>query len=231
MRGPRGPKGPQRTQRTRRTQGAAEDPEDPRGRTGQRPQEDPRAAEDPRGLRGPRRTQEGPKRTQEDPRGPKRTQEDPRGPKRTEPQGPRRATGDRDVHNARQGLMASAGFRPTILMSGRPHVSGFFLEWRGPIQAHPSPTCRSSREVAKSSGPIRDRKLKESPAWMASSGRQPSAVGFDDRAADRKSHSHAVRLCRVKWFKETRQGLRAQPRSGVLNPNVQIVRIGLTCGD
>jgi hypothetical protein len=59
--------------------------------------------------------------------------------------------------------------------------------------------------------PARDRKLKESAVWLASSGPQASAVGFDDRAADCQSHSHAVGLCRVEWFKETREGLRAQP--------------------
>jgi hypothetical protein len=56
-------------------------------------------------------------------------------------------------------------------------------------------------------------------------------VDFDDRAADHWSHSHAVGLCRVEWFKETRKRFRAYPRAGVLNTNAQIVQFGLTCGD
>src|SRR6185437_3560870 len=58
-----------------------------------------------------------------------------------------------------------------------------------------------------------------------------SAVGFDNRAADCQSQSHAVGLCRVEWFKKMREGLRAQPRASVLYPNAQIVQFGLTCGD
>src|SRR5260370_29202946 len=34
-------------------------------------------------------------------------------------------------------------------------------------------------------------------------------MGFDNRAADREAHAHAVGLRRVEWFKETRQALRA----------------------
>src|SRR4029450_9035829 len=36
-------------------------------------------------------------------------------------------------------------------------------------------------------------------------------MGFDDRAADREAHAHAIGLRRVEGFKETRQALRAQP--------------------
>jgi hypothetical protein len=61
--------------------------------------------------------------------------------------------------------------------------------------------------LGQSRRPSRDNKLKDSPVWLATSGPQAPAVGFDDRAADCQSQSHAVGLCRVEWFKETRDGI------------------------
>jgi hypothetical protein len=54
-----------------------------------------------------------------------------------------------------------------------------------------------------------DRKLKESTPRLAPGRPQPPTMGFDNRAADRKAHAHAVGLRRVEGFKETRQALRA----------------------
>src|SRR5262249_37617050 len=67
--------------------------------------------------------------------------------------------------------------------------------------------------------------------WLACADPQASAMGFDDRAADCQSHSHAVGFCRVEWFKETRERLRSQPRASILNPNVEILQFVLTGGD
>ena len=44
---------------------------------------------------------------------------------------------------------------------------------------------------------------------------QPAVVGLDYRAADRQSHSHPLRLGRIKGFKETVQTLRIQPRTRI----------------
>ena len=76
-----------------------------------------------------------------------------------------------------------------------------------------------------------DRKLKESTPRLAPGGPQPSAVSFDNRAADRQPHAHAVGLRRVEWFKETRQSFRAQPGAGVSHPKAHLVRFGLPGSD
>src|SRR5882757_8843026 len=59
------------------------------------------------------------------------------------------------------------------------------------------------------------RKLKESTPRLARGRPQPPTMGFDNRAADREAHAHAVGLRRVEGFKETRQALRAQPIAGI----------------
>jgi hypothetical protein len=74
---------------------------------------------------------------------------------------------------------------------------------------------RSVRSVS------RDRKLKESTLRFARDRSQPSAVGLDDRAADRLAHAHALGLGRVEWLEQTREALRAQPRAGVPHPDAQ----------
>jgi hypothetical protein len=56
-------------------------------------------------------------------------------------------------------------------------------------------------------------------------------MGFDNRAADRQTHAHATGLCRVEWFKETRQSFRAQPGAGVLHPEAHLVRFRLAGSD
>ena len=56
-------------------------------------------------------------------------------------------------------------------------------------------------------------------------------MGFDNRAADREAHAHAVGLRRVEWFKETRQSFRAQPGAGVLHPEAHRVRFRLAGSD
>jgi hypothetical protein len=48
-------------------------------------------------------------------------------------------------------------------------------------------------------------------------------MGFDNRAADREAHAHAVGLRRVERFKETRQSFRAQPWAGVSHPEAHRV--------
>ena len=60
-----------------------------------------------------------------------------------------------------------------------------------------------------------DCKMKESTPRLAPGRPQPPAMGFDNRAADREAHAHAVGLRRVEGFKETRQALRAQPMAGI----------------
>src|SRR6476660_2090168 len=67
-------------------------------------------------------------------------------------------------------------------------------------------TSTQSRSV-RSGG--RDRKLKESTPRLALGRPQPPTMGFDNRAADREAHAHAVGLRRVEGFKEARQALRA----------------------
>src|SRR5580704_9218328 len=60
-----------------------------------------------------------------------------------------------------------------------------------------------------------DRKLKESAPRLAPGRPQPPTMGFDNGAADREAHAHAVGLRRVEGFKEPRHGLRAQPMAGI----------------
>ena len=76
-----------------------------------------------------------------------------------------------------------------------------------------------------------DRKLKESTPRLVPGRPQPSAVSFDNRAADRQPHAHAAGLCRVEWFKETRQSFGAQPGAGVSHPEAHRVRFRLAGSD
>jgi hypothetical protein len=46
----------------------------------------------------------------------------------------------------------------------------------------------------------RQRELKQSTPWLVFARPQPSAVFFDDGAADRQSHAHAAGFCRVEWL-------------------------------
>ena len=50
-------------------------------------------------------------------------------------------------------------------------------------------------------------------------------MGFDNRAADREAHAHAVGLRRVEGFKETRQALRAQPMAGIPHRDAHALRL------
>ncbi len=56
-------------------------------------------------------------------------------------------------------------------------------------------------------------------------------MGFDDRAADREAHAHALRLGRVEWLEQTRETFLAQPGAGVLHPEAHLVRFRLAGSD
>ena len=56
-------------------------------------------------------------------------------------------------------------------------------------------------------------------------------MSFDNRAADREAHAHAVGLRRIEWFKETRQSFGAQSGAGVLHPEAHLVRFRLAGSD
>ena len=76
-----------------------------------------------------------------------------------------------------------------------------------------------------------DRKLKESTPRLAPGRPKPPTMGFDNRAADREAHAHAVWLRRVESFKETRQSFRAQPGAGVSHPQAHRVVLRLARSD
>src|SRR5271170_5226384 len=76
-----------------------------------------------------------------------------------------------------------------------------------------------------------DRKLKQSTPRLAPRRPQPPTMGFDNRAADREAHAHAVGLRRVEGFKETRQALRAQPMAGIPHRDAHALRLGTRGAD
>src|ERR1700730_1450522 len=45
----------------------------------------------------------------------------------------------------------------------------------------------------------RQRELKQSTLWLAFARPQPSAVLFDDGAADGQAHAHGAGFCREEW--------------------------------
>src|ERR1700754_2630519 len=69
-----------------------------------------------------------------------------------------------------------------------------------------------------------DRKLKESTPRLAPGRPQPPTMGFDNRAADREAHAHAVGLRRVEGFEKTRQGL-PQPMAGIPHRDAHALRL------
>src|ERR1700694_813129 len=48
----------------------------------------------------------------------------------------------------------------------------------------------------------RQRELKQCTLWLVFVRPQPSAVFFDDGAADRQSHAHAAGFCREEWLQQ-----------------------------
>src|SRR5277367_3455581 len=93
-------------------------------------------------------------------------------------------------------------------------------------RARPGHPLANERHPVKDGGLVSgDRKLKESTPRLAPSRPQPPTIGFDNRAADREAHAHAVGLRRVEGFKEMRQALRAQPLAGIPNRDANAVRL------
>src|SRR6266496_5084049 len=88
-----------------------------------------------------------------------------------------------------------------------------------------SEKCQKATSITDGSSVSGDRKLKEGTPRLAPGRPQPSAVGFDDRAADREAHAHAVGLRRVEGFKETRQALRAQPMASIPHRDAHALRL------
>ena len=73
--------------------------------------------------------------------------------------------------------------------------------------------------------------LKERPTRLAAARPQPSAVGLDDRPADRQSHTHAFGLGRVEGIKQAFQTLGAQPWAGVLHADAHAGLFDCLCTD
>src|SRR5882724_9659711 len=72
-----------------------------------------------------------------------------------------------------------------------------------------------------------DRKLKESTPRLASRRPQPPAMGFDNRAADREAHAHAVGLRRVEGVENVFESLRRQSRTRISHPYEHAARVSL----
>src|SRR6266581_3873660 len=100
-----------------------------------------------------------------------------------------------------------------------------------PLLTASSGRCQEATSITDGGSVSGDRKLKESTPRLAPGRPQPPTMGFDNRAADREAHAHAVGLRRVEWFKETRQSFRAQPGAGVLHPEAHLVRFRLAGSD
>ena len=64
-------------------------------------------------------------------------------------------------------------------------------------------------------GISRQRKLKRCPGTVVRGRPQPSAVGLDNRAADRQPHAHALRLGCIEGGEEMVETLRIQPRARI----------------
>src|SRR5258708_36149621 len=119
-------------------------------------------------------------------------------------------------------MTAPSQSRPTTVfaMSGLAPIATVML------QCHDRSKSANKRHRSRDGGSLsRDRKLKESTPRLAPGRPQPPTVGFDNRAADREAHAHAVGLRRVEGFKETRQALRAQPRPGVPHRDAHALRL------
>src|SRR5580693_2759748 len=82
-----------------------------------------------------------------------------------------------------------------------------------------SVSCQQATSITDGGSVGGDRKLKESTLRFARDRPQPSAVGLDDRVADRQAHAHALGLGRVEWLEQAREALRAQPWAGVPHPD------------
>src|SRR5436190_13262946 len=98
--------------------------------------------------------------------------------------------------------------------------------FRSRLVASPTPNRGLGSRIFVACGSVGgDRKLKESALRLASRRPQPPAMGFDNRAADREAHAHAVGLRRVEGFKETRQALRTQPMAGIAHRDAHALRL------
>src|SRR6266478_532933 len=75
------------------------------------------------------------------------------------------------------------------------------------------------------------RKLKESTPRLAPGRPQPPTVGFDNRAADREAHAHAVGLRRVEGVENVLESLRRQSRTRISHPYEHAARVSLPAAD
>src|SRR5947208_4405737 len=94
-----------------------------------------------------------------------------------------------------------------------------------PLLTASSGRCQEATSITDGGSVSGDRKLKESTPRLAPGRPQPPTMGFDNRAADREAHAHAVGLRRVEGFKETRQALRAQPMAGIPHRDAHALRL------
>src|SRR5271163_475357 len=79
----------------------------------------------------------------------------------------------------------------------------------------PGAVASTEVDIASRMAVSGDRKLEKSTPRLAPGRPQPPTMRFDNRAADREAHAHAVGLRCVEGFKEKRQALRAQPMAGI----------------
>src|SRR5580704_5948678 len=74
-------------------------------------------------------------------------------------------------------------------------------------------------------------KLKERTSWCVPGRPQSSAMGFNDRAADRQAHTQTAGLCRVEGVKHTLKGCWRQARTRISYRDMNAVRLRLPGAD
>jgi hypothetical protein len=104
-------------------------------------------------------------------------------------------------------------------------LPGYTQKRTSPDTVGMSQKCQQATSITYGNSVSGDCKLKESPPRLAHGRPQPPTMCFDDRAADREAHSHAVGLRRVEGFKEMRQALRAQPIAGIPHRDAHALRL------
>src|SRR5215831_19439273 len=84
----------------------------------------------------------------------------------------------------------------------------------------PSRPVRSSPFLARWQG-----EMQRGAAIAIGRRPEPAAVGLNDRAADRQSHAHALRLGRIKGLEETLKARRIQSRTRILYHDHHTLRV------
>src|SRR5438132_2091552 len=94
-----------------------------------------------------------------------------------------------------------------------------------PLLTASSGRCQEATSITDGGSVSGDRKLKESTPRLAPGRPQPPTMGFDNRAADREAHAHAVGLPLVEGLEDVLKSRRCQSGTRISHCDEHVVGV------